>query len=120
MPVPLPRLRVLRNARLSLPPFVSQSPPVAVHMKSGIDPAGKLVTPLTAPHTPTHASVRLWPAASAPEASTYKYKVPLPADTVIVLLFVTEYTVFPKRVLQGVALEQFNPAVRTRSEEHTP
>jgi hypothetical protein len=113
MPVPLPRLRVLRNARLSLPPFVSQSPFVAVHVNSGIDPAGKLVTPPTAPHTPAHASVRLWPAASAPEASTYKYKVPLPADSVIVLLFVTEYTVFPNRVLQGVALEQFNPAVRT-------
>jgi hypothetical protein len=30
-----------------------------------------------------------------------------------VLLFVTEYTVFPSRVLQGVALEQFNPAVST-------
>jgi hypothetical protein len=30
-----------------------------------------------------------------------------------VLLFVTEYTVFPNRVLQGVALEQFNPAVST-------
>jgi hypothetical protein len=30
-----------------------------------------------------------------------------------VLLFVTEYTVFPNRVLQGVVLEQFNPAVST-------
>jgi hypothetical protein len=55
----------------------------------------------------------LCPAASAPEESTYRYKVPLPAESVIVLLFVTEYTVVPNRVLQGVALEQFNPAVIT-------
>ena len=90
IPVPLPKLRVLRNARLSLPPLVSQTPFVAVHVKSGIDPAGKADTPLTAPHTPAHVSVRLCPAASAPEASTYKYKVPLPAEIVIVLLVVTE------------------------------
>jgi hypothetical protein len=32
---------------------------------------------------------------------------------VIVLLLVTEYTVLPNLTLQGVALEQFNPAVRT-------
>jgi hypothetical protein len=30
-----------------------------------------------------------------------------------VLLFVAEYTVLPNRVLHGVALEQFNPAVST-------
>src|ERR1035438_10501520 len=113
MPVPPPRLRVLRNARLSLPPLVSQSPFVAVHVNRGIDPTGKAVTPLTAPHTPAHVSVRLCPAASAPEESTYRYKVPLPAESVIVLLFVTEYTVVPNRVLHGVALEQFNPAVTT-------
>jgi hypothetical protein len=90
IPAPLPKLRVLRNARLSLPPFVSHTPFVAVHVKSGIDPGGKADTPLTAPHTPAHVSVRLCPAASAPEGSTYKYKVPLPAEIVIVLLLVTE------------------------------
>jgi hypothetical protein len=113
IPVPLPRLRVLRNALLSLPPLMSQSPFVAVHVNSGIDPAGNVVTALTAPHTPAQVSVRLCPATNAPDASTYRYKVPLPADSVIVLLFVTEYTVFPNRVLQGVVLEQFNPAVST-------
>src|ERR1039458_9950820 len=77
IPVPLPRLRVLRNAHLSLPPLMSQSPFVAVHVKSGIAPAGKDVTPLTAPHTPAHVSVRLCPAASAPDASTYRYNVPV-------------------------------------------
>jgi hypothetical protein len=113
IPVPLPKLRVLRNARLSLPPLASQRPFVAVHEKSGIDPHGKAVTPLTAPHTPEHVKVRLCPAASAPEGSTYRYKVPLPAESVIVLLFVTEYTVLPIRTLHGVTLEQFNPAVKT-------
>jgi hypothetical protein len=113
MPVPLPKFRVLRNARLSLPPFVSQSPFVAVHVNSGIDPAGKAATPLTAAHTPEHDSVRLCPAASAPDGSIYRYKVPLPAESVIVLLFVTEYTVLPNLMLQGVAVEQFKPAVRT-------
>src|SRR5260370_31615121 len=70
MPVPLPRLRVLRNARLSLPPLVSQRPFVAVHVYIGIDPTGNAVTPLIAPQTPEQVSIRLCPAASAPDEST--------------------------------------------------
>ena len=113
IPVPLPKLLVLKNARLSLPPLPSQTPFVAVHVNSGIDPAGKAVTPASAPQTPLQLKVRLCPAESVPEASTYRYKVPLPALSVIALLLVTEYTVLPSRTLQGVALEQFNPAVST-------
>jgi hypothetical protein len=90
IPVPLPTLRVLRNARLSLPPFASHKPFVAVHVKRGIDPGGKAVTLPTAPQTPEQVNVRLCPAASAPEASMYKYRVPLPDASVIVLLLVTE------------------------------
>jgi hypothetical protein len=90
IPAPLPKFRVLRNARLSLPPLMSQIPFVAVHVKSGIDPGGNAVTLPIAPHTPEQVNVRLWPAASAPEASTYRYKVPLPDESVIVLLLVIE------------------------------
>ncbi len=113
IPAPLVTFRVLRNARRSVPPLASHVPFVAVHVYSGIDPVGKELIPPTAAQTPAHAAVKLCPAVKAPDGSTYRYTVPVPAERVIVLLFVTEYTVLPSRTLQGVAFEQFSPAVST-------
>src|SRR5438045_7819459 len=113
MPAPAATFRVLRNARLSLPPATSHSPPVAVHANRGSDPGGKANTPGTAVQPTEHVSVRLCPAVKRPAASRYRSTMPVPPESVIVLLLVTEYTVLPRRTLQGVALAQFKPAVNT-------
>ena len=44
-PVPAPRFVMLWNARQSVAPLASQVPLVAVQVKSGIELAGKAVTP---------------------------------------------------------------------------